>query len=61
MKNVMGFRNVRKSIETKDDISVAILTHHILRSEVLNRLQSGPEFTPRDLGVQILEECDEST
>ena len=40
--------NIRKSIETSDDISVATLTHHILRgSEVLNPLQSGPEFTPR--------------
>ena len=36
IKNFKGFRNVRKSIETSDDISVATLTHHILRgSEVL--------------------------
>ena len=50
-----------KSIETSDDISVATLTHHILRaSEVLNPLQSGPDFTPWDLGLLILEECDGS-
>ena len=53
--------NVQKSIETSDDISVATLTRHILwGSEVLNLLQSGPEFTPRDLGLLILEECDGS-
>ena len=51
----------KKSIETSGDISVAILTHHILRgSEVLNPLQSGPEFTPRDLELLILKECDGS-
>ena len=36
----------KKSIETSDDVSVVTLTYHILReSEVLNSLQSGPEFT----------------
>ena len=30
IKNFKGFRNVRKSIETSDDISVATLTHRIL-------------------------------
>ena len=30
IKNFMGFRNVRKSIETSDDISVATVTHRIL-------------------------------
>ena len=29
IKNFKGFRNVRKSIETSDDISVATLTHRI--------------------------------
>ena len=39
--------------------SVATLTHRIFRgSEVLNPLQSGPEFTPWDLELLILEECD---
>ena len=53
--------NVRKSIETRDDISVTTLTHHSLRGlEILHPLQSGPEFTPQDLGLLILEECDGS-
>ena len=40
IKNFKGFRNVRKSIETSDDISVATLTHRILRgSEVLNPVE----------------------
>ena len=61
IKNFKGFRNVLKSIETSGDISVATLTHHILRgSEVLNPLQSDPECTPRDLELLILEECDGS-
>ena len=61
IKNFKGFRNVQKSIETSDDISVATLTHHILRgSEVLNPLQSGPGSTPRDLGLLILKESDGS-
>ena len=48
-------------LETSGDISVATLTHHILRgSEVLNPLQCGPECTPRDLELLILEECDGS-
>ena len=48
-------------VEASGDISVATLTHYILRgSEVLNPLQSGPEFTPRDLELLILEECDGS-
>ena len=47
-----------ENIEASDDISVATLTHHILQgSEVLNPLQSDPEFTPWDLGLLILEEC----
>ena len=54
-------KDVRKCIETSGDISVATLTHHILRgSEVLNPLQCGPECTPRDLEPLILEECDGS-
>ena len=48
-------------IERSGDNSVPTLTHHILRgSEVLNPLQSGPECTPRDLELLILEECDGS-
>ena len=48
-------------METSGDISVATLTHHILEgSEVLNPLQSGPEFTPQDLGLLILKERDGS-
>ena len=40
IKSFKGFRNVRKSIETSDDISVATLTNHILRrSEVLNPME----------------------
>ena len=40
IKNFKGFRNVQKSIETSDDISVATLTYHILRgSEVLNPME----------------------
>ena len=40
IKSFKGFRNVQKSIETSDDISVATLTNHILRrSEVLNPME----------------------
>ena len=59
IKNFKECRNVRKGIEASGDISVATLTHHILwGSEVLNPLQSGPEFTPWDLGlIKILCDC----
>ena len=59
IKSFKGSRNAWKSIETSDDISVATLTYHILwGSEILYPLQSGPEFTPQDLGLLLLEECD---
>ena len=61
IKNFKGFRNVRKSIETSDDISVATLTHHILRgSEVLNPVECTQDHSVRDLGLLILKECDGS-
>ena len=51
----------RKSIETSGDISVATLTHHILRgSEVLNPVECTQDHTAKDLGLLILEECDGS-
>ena len=49
MKNFKGFRNVRKTIETYGDISILWPITFLSGSEVLNPLQSGPEFTPWDL------------
>ena len=50
-----------RGLGLQGSISVATLTHHILRgSEVLNSLQCGPECTPRDVELLILEECDGS-
>ena len=54
IKNFKGFRNVRKSIETSDDISVATLTHRILRgSEVLNPVEWTQGHSARDLGLVV--------
>ena len=40
IKKFKGFRNVQKSIETSDYISVATLTHHILQgSDVLHPVE----------------------
>ena len=51
----------KKSIETIGDISVATLTHHILRgSEVLNPVECIRDHSARDLGLLILEKCDGS-
>ena len=61
IKNFMEFRNVRKSIETSDDILVATLTHHILRgSEVLNPVEWTQDHSAKDVGFLILEDCDGS-
>ena len=45
IKNVKGFRNARKSIETSGDLSVLWLIAFFSGSEVLNLLQSGHECT----------------
>ena len=44
IKNLKGFRNVRKSIETSGDISQSTLTHHIslkIRSPTSPQVHSG--------------------
>ena len=48
LKNLKGFRNVRKSKEASGYISVHWPIAFLWGSEVLNPLQSGPEFTPCD-------------
>ena len=60
IKYFKGYRNVQKSIETSDDISVATLTHHILLgSELLNPVEWTQDHSANDLGL-LIEECDGS-